>query len=72
MFQVRNLLLFLIVMATIKDVYCNGAALNKICEYDHVFNIKNPRPQNCKAREKNDIFALNGKHLWVLPSASVR
>ena len=71
MFHVRNLLLFLIVNATIKDVYCNVAAFNKIGEYHHFFNITNPRPQNCIAGEKNDIVALNGKHLRVLPSASV-
>jgi len=74
MFQVGNwhlMLIGVISITVIESMNCSRV-LNAICDIDHVDNITNPHSQTWIAREINkDIPALNGKHLRILPSASV-
>ena len=76
MFQVRNwrlMLIGVISMTVIESMNC-GSVLNAICDIDHADDIymTNPHSQTCIAREiYKDIPDLNGKHLRILPSASI-
>lgn len=66
------MLIGVISITVIENMKCSRV-LNAICDIFYADNMTNPQhSQTCIAKEINkDIPALNGKHLRILPSASV-